>query len=234
MGSARIADDRIGEKPMKKRAFKYSTEELDWIKARCRKDRKETHAEFQRVFDRPEVKLENFNALCKRNGWLTGRNGRFEKGQVSHNKGKKCPPGKGGRHPNARRHQFKKGGLPHNTKFLGHERVNTEGYVEISVDETNPHTGYERRYVHKHRYLWEKTHGPVPEGMVLKCLDGNKQNCDPANWELISRSLLPYLNGHRGPNYELAEPEVKPAILTIAKIKGRVRELSRDDKAGPL
>jgi len=120
---------------------------------------------------------------------------------------------------NCARTQFKKGGLPHNTKYLGHERVSVDGYIEISVAETNPYTGYGRRYVLKHKYLWERQHGPVPEGHVLKSLDGNRLNTDPSNWTLIPRSLLPFLNGHRGPYYDRAAPAVKPVILTLAKLK---------------
>jgi HNH endonuclease len=115
--------------------------------------------------------------------------------------------------------QFKKGHSPHNTKFAGHERLHEDGYVYISINETNPHTGYERRYVLKHKHLWEQQHGPVPEGMVLKCLDGNTENTDPSNCELISRGSLPFLNGFRGPHYASAADELKPAILTLAKVR---------------
>ncbi|WP_201271494.1 HNH endonuclease signature motif containing protein [Sinorhizobium medicae] len=149
---------------------------------------------------------------------MTGRTGNFETGSLPHNKGKKMPY-----HPNSARTRFKKGQLPHNTKYLGHERVSKDGYVEISVDEENPHTGFERRYVLKHRHLWEKQNGPVPDGMFLKCLDGNKQNTDPSNWELLPRATLPYLNGHRGFDYEAAEPEVRPAIIAVAKLRHAVK-----------
>jgi hypothetical protein len=67
--------------------------------------------------------------------------------------------------------QFKKGGVPPNAKFLGYERVSKDGYIEISINQKNPHTGYERRFVLKHKYLWETQNGPVPAGMCLKCLD---------------------------------------------------------------
>ena len=66
-----------------------------------------------------------------------------------------------------------------------HERTSKDGYVEISVDQVNPHTGYERRFVHKHRHLWEQANGPLPDGMCLKCLDGDKTNTAPLNLSLI-------------------------------------------------
>jgi hypothetical protein len=136
------------------------------------------------------VSAANLHALRKRKGWKTGRTGCFPKGNVPFNKGKPHPTrGRAGET------QFKKGNLPHNTQYLGHERVSKDGYVEVSVAETNPHTGFERRYVLKHRHLWEQANGPIPANHALKCLDGNKQNTDPANWEAVPRAVLPRLAG---------------------------------------
>jgi hypothetical protein len=208
---------------MKGRRIKYSKEELRWLKANCRLPISEYHRQFCRRFRRRGVKAENLNALRKRRGWRTGRTGQFRKGAVPMNKGKKCAPGTGGRHPNARKTQFKKGNLPHNTKYLGHERVSKDGYVEISVDQVNPHTGYERRYVSKHRCLWEKAHGPVPEGMALKC-KGDRRNTDPSNWELIPRALLPRLGGRYGRGYDHAPAALKPTIMAVAKLEQQIRQ----------
>ena len=205
----------------------YSTEELSWIEERKEMPRRELHAEFCATFDRSDVSFNNFNNLCKRKGWLTGRDGRIKPGSVPPNKGRKMPF-----NPNSARTQFKKGHQPHNTKYLGHERVNSQGYVEISVDEKNPHTGFERRYVQKHRWLWEKLHGPVPEGMTLKCLDGDKTNTDPGNWEAIPRAMLPRLNGIYGRGYDDAPAELKPSIMAITKIEHKAREARADKKGG--
>ena len=199
---------------MKGHALPYTAKELAWIERHCTLPRREAHARFCRRFSRKDVTLVHFNSLCKRKGWSTGRTGCFAQGHVPYNKGQARPF-----NANSARTQFKPGNLPHNTKYLGHERVDKNGYLEISVAETNPHTGFERRYVLKHKYLWEQLHGPVPRGHALKCLDGNRLNTDPTNWVLISRSVLPLLNGHRGPNYDLAAPALKPAILTLAKLK---------------
>lgn len=204
---------------MKKNDIPYSAEELAFIEARKTMPRRELHAEFVKTFGREDVSLENFKGLCKRKGWMTGRTGRLEKGNVPANKGKKMPY-----NPNSARTRFKKGHLPHNTKYAGHERVSTYGYVEISINERNPHTGFERRYVLKHRWLWEQKHGPVPEGMALKCLDGNKLNTDPSNWKLIPRGMLPRLNGIHGRGYDDAPAELKPTILAVTELEHRARE----------
>jgi hypothetical protein len=112
--------------------------------------------------------------------------------------------------------------------YLGHERVSKDGYVEISVGEENPYTGYERSYVLKHKWLWEKENGKLPKGMRLKCLDDNRQNTDPANWVAIPRGALPFLNSHRGYNYKEIPSELKPAVLALAKLKhARSKALKR-------
>jgi hypothetical protein len=152
-------------------------------------------------------------AACRTNG-RQGIGTRFVKGQVPANKGKPMPF-----HPNSAATRFKKGQLPHNTKWAGHERVTQDGYIEISVEQTNPHTGFGRRYVLKHRWEWEKANGPVPAGMALKCLDGNKQHTDPSNWDLVPRALLPRLNGKSGRAYDQAPNELKPTILAVAKLE---------------
>ncbi len=169
---------------------------------------------FRRRFGRPEISDDNMKSLCHRKGWMTGRTGCFSPGAVPANKGKKMPF-----NPNSAKTQFKKGHLPHNTHYLGHERVTRDGYVEISVDQTNPYTGYERSYVLKHRWLWEQENGPVPDGHALKCLDGNRQNTAPANWKAIPRSMLPRLAGRWAIPYDSASDELKPTILAMAEVK---------------
>lgn len=207
---------------MKGTAVRYSETELWWIENHKELPRREAHQLYLTTFARPDVSFQNYKALCKRKGWLTGRTGQYVPGAVPANKGKKMPF-----NPNSARTQFKAGQLPHNTKYLGHERVSKDGYVEISVKETNPHTGYERRYVLKHRWLWEQEHGPLGQGVCLKCLDGDKQNTDPSNWEAVPRALLPRLNGRFGRGYDYAEPEVKPLIMATAKLAHKARETRR-------
>ncbi len=211
---------------MKGRAIPYSEHELAWIKAHATENRRDTHASFCQLFERSDVSLQCFNALCKRKGWMTGRTGRYAKGSIPPNKGKRMPF-----NANSARTQFKSGNLPHNTKYLGHERISKDGYVEISVDLPNPHTGFERSYVLKHRHLWEQKNGPLPKGMALKCLDGNRSNTSPTNWEPIPRAMLPYLGSHRGIDYDAAAPELRPSILLVAKVK-HARKVARTKAGG--
>lgn len=212
----------------KGRHRKFSPDEMAWLKENSLLPISDYHREFVAAFPREDVRPQNLHALRKRMGWKTGRTGRFIKGQTPMNKGVPCAPGTGGRHPNARKTQFKKGNISHTYRGPGHERIDSKGgYVVMIVEETNPWTGAKTRPVHKHVYLWEKANGPVPEGFCLKCVDSNKLNTDPSNWELIPRSILPRLNGGRASRtiaYDSAPVELKPAILAVAKIDHAIKQ----------
>lgn len=205
---------------MRRQPINYSEYEEVWIKVRSHLPRRELHRQFCETFDREEVSQANLTALCKRRGWLTGRTGRFEAGSEPANKGKKMPF-----NPNSAATRFKKGQRPHTWRGAGHESIDPkDGYVWMIVAETNPYTGAPTRRVHKHKWLWEKAHGPVPEGHALKCLDGDKTNCAPPNWEAVPRALLPRLNGRFGRGYDQAPEELRPTIMAVAKLEHAARQ----------
>lgn len=212
---------------MKGLAIPYTAQELAWIKRHCTMPRREAHARFCRRFGRTDVLLVHFKSLCKRNGWATGRTGCFPKGNVPYNKGKKRPF-----NANSARTQFKKGNRTgranENYKPIGTERVTRDGYIERKIHDGLP---LQSRWRAVHLIQWEAVHGPLPKGHCLKCLDGDKGNTDPSNWAMMSRGLLPFLNGHRGPNYDQAAPELKPAILTLAKLKRASGKRKRGEQA---
>lgn len=210
----------------------YSAEEMAWLEANRTMVIGEYHRAFVETFGRDDVSAVNLHSLRKRKGWRTGRTGCFAKGQEPHNKGKKCEPGKGGRHPNARRTQFKKGGRTGkaalNYQPIGTERISEDGYLERKVHDGLP---MQSRWQLVHRIEWEAANGPVPADHCLKCLDGDKLNTDPANWECIPRALLPRLAGgnryHRILAFDEAPVELKPTVLAIAKLAHMAREASK-------
>ena len=93
--------------------------------------------------------------------------GRFEKGHVPANKGKKMPAEV---YEKSKHTMFKKGHQPNNHREVGSERINVEGYAEIKVAEPN-------RWQLKHRVVYENYHNvKLKSTDVVIFLDGNKQN----------------------------------------------------------
>jgi hypothetical protein len=205
--------------------IRYSDEELAWIEARAHLPRRVLHAGFHYVFLRDDVTLDHIKALCTRRGWKTGRTGCFEKGHAPVNKGRT-----GFVAPGSEKGWFRKGNVPHTARGAGHESICKDGYVWLIVNETNPHTGAPTRRVMKHKWLWERANGPVPEGHALKCLDGDKTNTDPSNWIPVPRAIMPRLAGRWSRNYDSAPEELKPTLLAIAKLEHAAREARRTKK----
>lgn len=109
-----------------------------------------------------------------------GRGTRFFKGHSTWNKGTHFVAS--GRSAETR---FPKGLVPANHRPVGSTRVSVDGYVEIKIAEG----------MHKwrllHRENWKKAHGEYPApGTALVFKDGNKQNCEIENLELLTRKEL--------------------------------------------
>lgn len=159
-----------------------------------------------------------------RAGAGVGATHRFTKGHTPANKGLRRPGWSAGQ---MRETQFKKGGRTGEArrkwKPIGGERIH-EGYHWTKVTDIQgaPWTVNWRA---THVLRWEAIHGPVPKGMALKSLDGNRQNTDPANWLLVPRGLLPRLNGgrRRRLGYDEAPAELKPTIMAVAKLEHAAR-----------
>lgn len=208
---------------MKGRAILYSAAEMVWLEANRLLPIADYYAAFVAEFDRTDVSAVNLHSLRKRKGWRTGRTGQFVKGQDSWNKGKPCPEGQGGRHPNSRKTQFRKGSrsgrAEQRYKPIGTERISKDGYRERKVHDGLP---MQSRWQLVQRLEWEAVNGPIPEDHALKCLDGNRLNCDPSNWEPVHRGVLARLNGGRFRKtlpYDEAAPELKPLVMASAKLK---------------
>lgn len=205
---------------MKGHAIKYSEAELVWIEANKATPRAELYQMFQDKFFRSDVSETNLKALCKRKGWLTGRTGQFAPGNEPWSKGQKMP-----HHPNSAATRFKKGHRGgkalQNYKPIGTERISKDGYLERKMHDEMP---LRSRWRAVHLINWEAANGPIPDGHCLKCLDGDKTNCDPSNWKLISRAMLPRLSGRWRLGYDDAPPELKPTVLAVAELEQKARE----------
>lgn len=121
--------------------------------------------------------------------------------------------------------QFTAGQAGWNYKPVGSERI-VDGYRYTKVSDIR-RVPWTVNWKPTHVLLWEKTHGSVPEGYALKCLDGDRLNVDPSNWTVVPRAILPRLNGRFGRGFDQAPAELKPTILAVAKLEHAAREATR-------
>jgi hypothetical protein len=136
---------------------------------------------------------------------------RFKKGQAAWNKGMK------GLQIGGEATRFKKGAVPVNALPVGTIRTTHDGYLEIK---TAPGM---RKWAPLSHWNWEKEHGQrPPKGMSLTFKDGDRQNCDPSNLELISRTDLMKRNTIHNLPSDLKE---------LVQLKGRLnRQINKRDQ----
>lgn len=165
----------------------------------------------------PEFLSQQLKAGAKRLQEL-GKAYRFPKGIQPFNKGTK---GLTGNHPNTRRTQFKKGMKPHNHRpGIGHERITVDGYIEIKTRD-----GSGENYEHKQRVVWREAHGTIPVGAVICFRDGNRQNCDLSNLEMISRKQLRDRN-----HWKHYPPEVIEQIRMMTNFNRKLNKLIKGEE----
>lgn len=109
--------------------------------------------------------------------------GRFAKGHIPANKGVKGMQ-------KANITSFKEGNRPHNYAPVGSERINSDDYIDIKIEDPNKWKG-------KHILIWEKYNGPVPKGHAVIFGDKNRRNFDINNLILVSRKQLLILNRNK-------------------------------------
>ncbi len=129
---------------------------------------------------------------------------RYKKGDTPWNKNVKAYMG-------ANATSFKKGNLPHNTRSEGETRLDKEGYVLVKIAH--------KKWIRKHRVIWEQAHGEIPKGYLIRIKDGNKENYSLDNMELITMADNMRLNTmHRFPT------ELKQTIKLLKKLKKKINE----------
>ena len=137
----------------------------------------------------------------------SGVSGRFKKGHIPPNKGKKgyCSPG-------SEKGWFKKGQSCFNKMKVGEETFTTDGYIKVKVGEPN-------KWRFKHRLVWEVHNGRIPKGMIVTFKDGNKLNCSIDNLVLITCSENMYLTKN---NLRSNNPEMADLGVAVAKLKSAI------------
>lgn len=153
-------------------------------------------------------------AKCQISSGLTGR---YEKGHVPNNKGKKMSKEQYGK---CKRTMFRKGNIPHNHRPIGSERINVCGYTEVKVEEPN-------KWRPKHQVVWEREYGKIPKQHVIIFADGNKQNFDLDNLVCVSRQELVRLNNNQ---MTLTNKEVTQTYIGIVKLQIAIADKKKRKK----
>lgn len=212
------------------RRLPFSNAEIEWLRNNSTKPIADYLGGFCSEFSRTDLSADQLHALRKREGWRTGRTGRFDKGSVPANKGKNMPF-----NANSAKTQFKKGSrtgvAAEIYRPIGYEMIR-DGYLVRKIHDGRP---MQSRWRAVHLLNWEKLHGPIAEGMALKC-KGARSNADPSNWEMVPRSMLPRLNNRWGRNYDEAPAELKPTIMAVARLEHGLSERRKqlsDTHRGP-
>lgn len=197
---------------MKGHYINYTKEQLDFIKANSSLLRRETTRLVNEKFG-TNYTVANIHALCKRKGWLTGRDGKFKKGQAYN-------PNSGAKGPN--KTSFKKGDKPENHKPIGAERVDKNGYLVRKISDT----GIKKNdWVLVHRHVWEKHHGiAAPKNHIVIFVDGDNRNFEPENLLLISRAENAIINKHKLRN---VPDELKRVAITQGRLIAKISEVGR-------
>lgn len=167
----------------------WSKEEISWLREMYPKHAlRELLPLFNEKFN-VDVTYDQLKGTVSRYEIKSGRTGRFEKNQKAWNKGMKGLDLAG---ENGKKTQFKKGQVPQNYRPVGSERIcSKDGYILVKVQDEG---GYQERWKHKHRVIWEKHHGKIPDNHTVIFVDGNRENINIENLMLVSRSQLSQLN----------------------------------------
>lgn len=135
----------------------------------------------------------------------TGLTGRFEKGQIPPNKGKKMPKEA---YAKAQATMFKKGHRPANTRPVGSEQWRDDGYLWVKIKEP-------RTWRQKHVLVWEAANGPRPEGHKIIFADQDSDNFDLDNLILVHAAEHAVMCKRR---LYSTNPELTKTGLTLARL----------------
>ncbi len=188
-----------------------------------------SHREIQEAFNgrfSPGLELGQVRSFIKNNRLSTGRDGRFGKGHVPANKGRPMPPGQ---YEKCEATMFKEGQTPATTDPVGTEKTLSDGYVWVKVDD-KPKAPKKDNWKQKHRLLWEKEHGPIPEGHKILFLDGDRTHVELENLALVSNAELARLN--RG-GLIREDRELTETGIAIVKVLGKIKEAEAKGKENP-
>ena len=167
----------------KKPQHRWTDEEKEYLASIVKgKTYKELLALMNEKFDY-EFSSQQIESALRRYNLKTGNTGQFKKYQEPWNKGLKGYIG-------ANKTSFKKGTIPPNYKPVGTERFAKDGYIKVKVKDPNI-------WELKHRYIYKKHHGEIPNGYNVIFADKNISNFDIDNLMLVSKAEMLILNKNK-------------------------------------
>lgn len=141
----------------------------------------------------------------------------IKKGNISHNKGKTWDQIMSrSSQKRSLRTCFKKGNLPHNTKYdrcivirSGHPKRNEPSYKWVRISKAN----WQMLHVNN----WIRKYGPVPKGFIVVFKGKDTMNCEVSNLQLITRKENMLRNTiHRYPD------DLIKTIRMLGKLKRKI------------
>ena len=183
----------------------YTPCQLAFMRRQCRSFNDRELATLFNLQFGTQLTVDQIKGTRHRYKLLTGRDGRFKKGNIP-------SPMAGAKTPNST--SFKKGHRPVNHRPVGSARISRDGIPEIKVAEPN-------KWRSKHAVIWEQHHGqPVPRGCIVRFIDGDRTNVKPDNLTLITRGENAVLN-KRHPN---ATGQQLITALNIIRLDNTIKE----------
>lgn len=147
---------------------------------------------------------------------ITG--GQFQKGHVPQNKGKTWDEYMSKEsQERSRKTTFKKGNIPPNHREIGKERIDSDGYVLVKIQDGH----LNKNWVLKHRLIWESMYGNIPTGYKIMFADGNKGNFDIKNLILVSDAEELIMNQNK---FVKDNSDLTKVGLNIARIINKVNK----------
>ena len=147
-------------------------------------------------------------------GLSSGNDGRFRPGNIPFNKGKKKW------YPGGEETQFKKGNIPKNSRPVGSERINSDGYTEVKTADPN-------QWRLKHHVIWEAEHGPIQHGHRIVFGDGDKTNLSPDNLIIVTAKQAAVMSKL---GLFCADASLTRVGVTIADVKMKITERMKGRK----
>jgi hypothetical protein len=152
----------------------------------------------------------------------SGLSGQFQKGHVSHNKGKKQIEYMSKEAiERTKATRFKKGNIPSNKVPVGTERIKKNGYIEIKIKDGNLNKNWQP----KHRYIYENHYGLIPKGHKVIFADGNNRNFDINNLICVSNSEELIMNRYK---LKTKDIELTKTGYLVAKVIDKTNKVKNE------